>query len=99
MLTDVAARVSGRGPVLGFGCPGRMTAHTAALEVDASGAVLSPGMVTKAQRRHPGLRVDVGSMTALDDGAFAGVLARYSLIHTAPEDPPAVLASWAACPR
>jgi hypothetical protein len=58
---------SGGGEVADLGCgPGRITGHLASLGLDVRGVDLSPGMVAVAQREHPQLRFDVGSMTALD---------------------------------
>lgn len=77
-------RAAGGGTVADLGCgPGRLTGHLAALGLDVRGVDLSPGMVAVAQREHPGLRFDVGSITGLDlaDGGLAGALAWYSLIH------------------
>ena len=89
---------AGGGPVGDLGCgPGRITAHLDSLGLDAFGVDLSPGMVEVARRRHPHLRFDVGSLSALDlpDGGLAGALAWYSVIHTAPERQPAVFAELA----
>ena len=88
----------GGGPVADLGCgPGRVTAHLDALGVAASGVDLSPGMVEVARRCHPQLHFEVGSLTALDlpDGALAGAVVWYSLIHTRPAGQPAVLAEVA----
>lgn len=88
----------GGGPVADLGCgPGRITAHLAALGLDAFGVDLSPGMVEVARRDHPGLRFEVGSMTDLDlpDGCLAGALAWYSLIHTPTGELPGVLGELA----
>ncbi|WP_327067208.1 class I SAM-dependent methyltransferase [Kitasatospora sp. NBC_01250] len=90
-------RAGGGGPVADVGCgPGHVTAHLHDLGVDAFGIELSPEMVAVARRDHPGLRFEVGSMTALDlpDGGLGGVLAWYSIIHTPPEVLPAVLAGF-----
>ena len=76
----------GGGPVGDLGCgPGRITVHLDSLGLDAFGVDLSPGMVAVARRRHPRLRFDVGSLTALDlqDGGLAGALAWYSEIGRA----------------
>ena len=83
-----AVRAAGGGQVVDAGCgPGRLTGHLAELGLDVSGIDLSPAMVEVARRTHPGLRFEVGSLAALDvaDGALAGVVAWYSVIHTPPE--------------
>lgn len=90
-------RAYGGGPVADVGCgPGHVTAYLHGLGVDAFGIELSPGMVEVARRDHPGLRFDVGSMTALDlpDGELGGVLAWYSILHTPPEVLPTVFAEF-----
>ncbi|CAI7980797.1 Class I SAM-dependent methyltransferase [Frankia sp. Hr75.2] len=83
------------GPVADLGCgPGYATAYLHRLGLDVFGVDLSPEMVALARSSHPGLRFEVGTMTALDlpDRALSGALCRYSLIHTPPADIPAVLA-------
>ncbi|MFF7633758.1 class I SAM-dependent methyltransferase [Kitasatospora sp. NPDC008050] len=90
-------RAEGGGPVADIGCgPGHVTAYLHGLGLDAFGIELSPGMVEVARRDHPGLRYEVGSMTALDlpDGELGGVLAWYSILHTPPEVLPTVLAEF-----
>ncbi len=54
-------------------------------------------MVEVARRDHPDLRFTVGSLTALDvaDGALAGVVAWYSIIHTPDDGLPALFAELA----
>ncbi|WP_411103959.1 class I SAM-dependent methyltransferase [Streptomyces sp. cmx-4-9] len=84
--------------VADLGCgPGRVTAHLDALGVRAFGVDLSPAMVAVARRSHPGLRFEVGSMTALDvaDGVLGGVLAWYSTVHTPPGELPALFSEFA----
>lgn len=84
----------GGGPVADVGCgPGHVTAHLDRLGLNAFGIDLSPGMVEVARRDHPGLRFEVGSMTDLDvaEGALAGVVAFWSLIHIPDEVVPVVL--------
>ncbi|MBY8880927.1 class I SAM-dependent methyltransferase [Actinacidiphila acidipaludis] len=92
-------KAPGTGPVADLGCgPGRVTAHLRALGVeDVFGIDLSPGMVAVARRTHPGLRFEVGSMTALDlaDDSLGGALVWYSTVHTPPEVLPAVFAECA----
>ncbi|NUO35439.1 MAG: class I SAM-dependent methyltransferase, partial [Dermatophilaceae bacterium] len=85
----------GGGPVVDAGCgPGRITGHLRSLGLDVSGVDLSPGMVAEARLRHPDIDFRVGALTALDGGdeSLAGVVAWYSVIHTPPEDLPAVFA-------
>jgi len=70
--------------VADLGCgTGRVTAHLRELGVEAYGVDLSPGMVRVAREAYPGLRFEVGSMTALDlpDGALGGVLSWYATVH------------------
>ncbi|WP_328329141.1 MULTISPECIES: class I SAM-dependent DNA methyltransferase [unclassified Streptomyces] len=90
-------RMDGGGPVADIGCgPGRVTAHLDTLGVEAFGVDLSQGMVDVARRTYPGLRFDVGSMTALDlaDGSLGGLVAWYSIIHLPPELLPSVFAGF-----
>lgn len=90
-------RTAGSGPVADIGCgPGRVTAHLTDLGLSVFGIDLSPNMIALARRTHPGLRFDVGSMTALDiaDGALGGVLAWYSVIHVPDELVPGVFAEF-----
>jgi SAM-dependent methyltransferase len=60
-----------------------VTAHLTGLGVDAWGVDLSPRMVAHARRLHPDAPFEVGDLTALDvpDGAWAGAVAPYSIIH------------------
>lgn len=88
---------SAAGPVADVGCgAGRVTAHLKSLGVDMFGIDVSARMVEVARRAHPHLRFDVGSMTGLRsaDGSLGGVLAWYSVIHTPPEELPAVFAEF-----
>ncbi|WP_433266128.1 class I SAM-dependent DNA methyltransferase [Micromonospora vinacea] len=90
-------RGAGGGPVADVGCgTGRITAHLHTLGVDAFGIDLSPGMIEVARRDHPELRFEVGSMTDLDlaDGAVAGLVAWYSLIHIPDDQIDAVFAHF-----
>ncbi|GAA3788188.1 class I SAM-dependent methyltransferase [Streptomyces chiangmaiensis] len=99
MLGVFAERVldGGGGLVGDLGCgPGRITTYLEKLGLDAFGIDLSPQMVAVARQAYPGLRFDVGSMTALDlrDGSLAGALAWYSTVHTPPEELPAVFSEF-----
>jgi SAM-dependent methyltransferase len=84
---------TGGGPVADVGCgPGQVTARLHELGIDAFGIDLSPAMIDLAQRDHPGLRFEVGSMTdlRLADASVAGLLAFWSLIHIPDERIPSV---------
>jgi ubiquinone/menaquinone biosynthesis C-methylase UbiE len=88
---------AGGGPVADIGCgTGRVTGHMHGLGVDVFGIDLSPGMLEIARRDHPGLRFDVGSMTALDvpDATLAGLMAHYSTIHIPDDLLPQVFAEF-----
>jgi SAM-dependent methyltransferase len=97
VLGAFAEIAQGSGPTAELGCgPGRIAAHLHSLGVDVFGVDLSPAMVAIARRSYPGLRFDEGSMTALDlkDASLGGIVAWYSVIHTPPEDLPAVFAEF-----
>jgi SAM-dependent methyltransferase len=97
ILGAFAELVRADGPVLDVGCgPGQALAHLRTRGVKVFGVDLSPGMVDVARWANPGVRIDVGSMTALDrpDGALGGLVAWYSIIHIPPEELPAVFAEF-----
>ncbi len=84
LLGRFAERVRGAGPVADLGCgPGHVTHYLAERGVEVFGLDLSPAMVAQARALHPDLPFVVGDLTALDapDGAWAGAVAYYSLIH------------------
>jgi SAM-dependent methyltransferase len=88
---------AGGGPVADVGCgPGHVTAYLASLGLDAFGVDLSPGQVAIAREAYPSLRFEVGSMTGLDlaDGSLAGIVAWWSIVHTPPDELPAVFAEF-----
>lgn len=90
------------GPVLDVGCgPGQWTHHLAGLGVEVEGVDPVPEFVAHATATHPDNRYRVGRAENLGtgDGALGGVLAWYSLIHTAPERIGDVLAEFARCIR
>lgn len=94
-FAELATEVGG--PVADVGCgPGHITAFLSSLGLDAFGVDLSPGMIEQARAANPGMRFEVGSADALDvpDEALSGILSRYAIIHTAPEDVPEVLAEF-----
>lgn len=84
LLDRLADRVRGAGPVGDVGCgPGHVAAYLAERGVDARGVDLSPGMIARARALHPGVPFATGDLTALDlpDGAWAGAVAYYALVH------------------
>lgn len=90
-------RGDGGGAVAEVGSgPGWVTAHLDRLGLDVHGIDLSPRMVALARRTFPHLRFREGSMTALDlpDGALAGLVAWYSIIHISPGRLPDVAAEF-----
>jgi SAM-dependent methyltransferase len=90
-------RAAAAGPVADIGCgPGHVTDHLHGLGLSVFGIDLSREMVAIAQQAHPGLRFDVGSMTALDlpDDALGGIVALYSIIHIPSERLPGVFAEF-----
>jgi SAM-dependent methyltransferase len=90
-------RAADAGPVADLGCgPGSVTGYLHSLGLNAFGVDLSPTMIELARQAHPDLRFEVGSMADLEagDGALGGVLAWYSIIHTPPEEVPAVLTEF-----
>lgn len=83
-LDRFAARVCGHGPVCDVGCgPGHVAAYLHARGVDVLGVDISPGMVEVARRLHPEIVFRTGDMCALDveDGAWAGIVAFYAIVH------------------
>ncbi|HET6859618.1 MAG TPA: class I SAM-dependent methyltransferase [Streptomyces sp.] len=90
-------RANGGGQVADLGCgPGHITAHLDELGLPAFGVDASPAMIELARQAYPGLRFDVGSMAALNiaDGVLGGVLSRWSIIHTPPQQLPVILAEF-----
>jgi SAM-dependent methyltransferase len=84
LLDAFAAELRGGGPVCEVGCgPGQVARYLHDRGVDASGLDLAPAMVEEARRRNPGMTFVEGDLRALpfEDGALAGVVAFYALIH------------------
>jgi SAM-dependent methyltransferase len=85
-------RAAGDGLVADLGCgEGRVGGHLAALGLSVTGVDLSPALLEIARARYPEIRFQAGSMHALPfaDGALAGIVCWYSMIHAAPGDLPA----------
>ncbi|WP_216913121.1 class I SAM-dependent methyltransferase [Nocardia noduli] len=90
-------RANESGPVLEVGCgAGRITDYLSGRGLDISGIDVSARMIAYARGRYPGLRFDEGSMERLDfgDGALAGLVAWYSIIHLPPDRVPDVLSEF-----
>ena len=91
-------RDSTEGSLLDAGCgPGHWTELLSRGGREARGIDLSEEFVAAARTAHPHVTFDVGSFARLpvETGSLGGILAWYSLIHTAPPDLPAVLAELA----
>jgi SAM-dependent methyltransferase len=84
LLDRFAERLVGRGLVCDVGCgPGHVGRYLAGRGVDVFGLDLSPAMVALARRLNPTMRIEQGDLRSLAfaDGALAGIVAFYSLIH------------------
>jgi SAM-dependent methyltransferase len=104
VLAAFAEHVSaaGGGLVADLGCgEGRIAAHLAGLGTGVTGFDLSPALIRAARERRPGIPFQVASMHALPlaDGALAGIVCWYSLIHADPSDVPAYLTESARALR
>ncbi|HEX2079537.1 MAG TPA: class I SAM-dependent methyltransferase [Longimicrobium sp.] len=89
LLERLANEVRGAGPVYDLGCGpgGQTTAFLHGLGVEVRGMDLSPAAVAEAARRHPEIGFEAGDMLALPlpDGAAAGVVAFYAIVHFSPD--------------
>ena len=84
LLNRFAEGVRGGGLVADLGCgPGHVARYLHDLGVRMLGIDLSPRMIERARMRSPEIEFRVGDMRALElpDGALAGLVAFYSLIH------------------
>jgi SAM-dependent methyltransferase len=89
LLDQFADRTRGRGPVCDLGCgPGHVARYLRERGADVIGVDLSPAMVAQARRLNPDIEFRAGDMRALDveDGAWCGIAAFYSLIHIPPAE-------------
>jgi SAM-dependent methyltransferase len=81
--------LAGPGQVADVGCgPGHVTRFLAARHPDVTGLDLSPEMIAIARERAPEIPFTVASMLSLPvaDGAWAGAVAMYSIIHLNPAE-------------
>ncbi len=84
LLDRFAANVRDSGPVCDLGCgPGHVARYLHDRGVNIFGIDLSPRLVEKARQLNPGIEFNPGNMLALDvdDAAWAGIVAFYSIIH------------------
>lgn len=94
LLDRFAEAVRGTGLAADVGCgPGHVGRYLHDRGVEICGIDLSPGMLEQARRLHPGLQFQQGDLCALaqPDGAFAGIVAFYSIVHLAPAELPRAL--------
>jgi SAM-dependent methyltransferase len=94
LLDSFAARVKGTGRVCELGCgPGHVARYLHDRGVNIFGLDLSPGMAEQARRLNPGMDFRLGDMLSLDvaDGAWAAIVAFYSIVHIPKADLPQVL--------
>lgn len=94
VLDRFAGRLRGRGVVCDMGCgPGQIGRYLADRGLDVVGIDLSPGMLEQAAALNPDIEFYQGNMLALDepDGAWAGIVAFYSIIHIPPGEVVAAL--------
>ncbi|WP_347030648.1 class I SAM-dependent methyltransferase [Brevibacterium paucivorans] len=76
-----------KGPVLDVGCgPGQWTHYLVGLGIDTEGVDPVSEFIENARETYPGVRYRIGKAESLgvDDASLGGILAWYSLIHTAP---------------
>jgi len=93
VLDDFAARNKGAGRVCELGCgPGHVARYLRDRGVDIFGIDLSPGMLEQARKLSPAIEFRQGNMLALDigDGAWAAIVAFYSIVHIPKADIPQV---------
>ena len=84
LLDRFAMRFEGLGPVCDLGCgPGHVARYLHERGVPVIGIDLSPVMMEQARRLNPGIEFRQGNMLSLDieDGAWGGIVAFYSIIH------------------
>jgi ubiquinone/menaquinone biosynthesis C-methylase UbiE len=99
LIREFVDRLGERPTVLDIGCgTGRMIAHLRSLDdtLRPIGIDLSPAMLAHARSAHPDTTFLEGRLDSVPFGAGEadGILAWYSLIHTAPSDVPDVFAEF-----
>jgi SAM-dependent methyltransferase len=94
LLDRFAERVNVIGPACDMGCgPGHVARYLDERGARAVGIDLSPALVEHARRLNPGIKFRQGDMRSLDieDEAFGGITAFYSIIHIPRADVVSVL--------
>lgn len=89
LLDQLVQRVGNLGPICDFGCgPGHVARYLHEQGAAVLGVDLSPGMVEAARRLNPAIEFRQGNMLALDveDNAWGGIAAFYSIIHIPREE-------------
>jgi len=85
MLDWLIEKAGGRGPICDLGCgPGQVARYVASRGAEACGIDLSAEMAAVAARLNPEISFrqgDVLALSGIEDGAFGGVAAFYSIIH------------------
>ncbi len=88
------------GRLIDAGCgPGRWAAHLRDLGADIEGIDMMPACIDSARGRFPDVTFRLGESDALpvEPASLAGILAWYSVIHTSPEQLPAIIREFARC--
>ena len=94
LLNRFAAHVQGIGPGCDMGCgPGHVARYLHGRGVQVVGMDFSPMMVLQARKLNPGIVFEQGDMRSLDieDEAWGGIVAFYSIIHISRPEVVAVL--------
>jgi SAM-dependent methyltransferase len=84
LLDRLADHVQGIGPVCDMGCgPGHVARYLQGRGANVVGIDLSPTMVRRARNLNPGIEFKQGDMRSpeIEDGAWGGIAAFYSIIH------------------
>ncbi len=97
-LDEFATRAKAQvGPVADLGCgPGHIVDYLSGLGLSVLGFDISPGQIAMAAELFPDADCRLGDLADLDveDGTFAGIVSRYSVIHHDPAVLPAAFAEW-----
>jgi ubiquinone/menaquinone biosynthesis C-methylase UbiE len=97
LLDRLAASIPEGGVICDLGCgPGHVARYLRERGVKVIGVDLSAQMIAQAQRLNPDLEFRRGNMQALDveDDAWAGIAAFYSIIHIPRDEVVMALQEW-----